>query len=339
MACQGVIGTGSGGAVRGWSKLGARRDPQGPGSAWLAWTSRGGALCGWVGRNRYRQGAGLCVAGLAEMGQAGAGLCQLGLGRAGGGALHRVAGGDETSRGGAMGAGLEELEAAGACSVWWGGKDRKRQGRGPAWRGGVLRGGAGPGPMVRPRAGSGRPAGRGRKPEAAAAPARETWRALKVAGPAVGCRRRPGLSLELRSQRVGGERPPPSLPLSPSLRGRRRRSPSSFAPRDAGGTSLVCTLLPVSPGPSRRARSGALLGDPGRPGASPLGSSVLRSVPPPPSLLSFKRTGFPFPDMSTLTPLLPLPAAPQFPVSSGAAIVSSLLGPGVLNSFGTDEFS
>uniref|UniRef100_A0ABI7YPQ9 Leptin receptor gene-related protein n=1 Tax=Felis catus TaxID=9685 RepID=A0ABI7YPQ9_FELCA len=37
--------------------------------------------------------------------------------------------------------------------------------------------------------------------------------------------------------------------------------------------------------------------------------------------------------MSTLTPLLPLPAAPQFPVSSGAAIVSSLLGPGVLNSF------
>lgn len=43
--------------------------------------------------------------------------------------------------------------------------------------------------------------------------------------------------------------------------------------------------------------------------------------------------------MSSLTPLLPLPAAPQFRVSSRAAIVSSLLGTGAPNPLGTDDFS
>ncbi|XP_064445083.1 leptin receptor gene-related protein isoform X2 [Mirounga angustirostris] len=47
---------------------------------------------------------------------------------------------------------------------------------------------------------------------------------------------------------------------------------------------------PALPGPPGGARSSAFLGHPARPGASPPGSSVPRSAPPPPPLPSFKQT-------------------------------------------------
>lgn len=142
---------------------------EGPAPRGRSWTSRGGALRGWAGPDGTGRGGALPNTYRTSRGRGSASRAWPRWGRQG-----RSPGGG--------------CWKAGRSSAGRGWRSWDSQGRAPGGgagrigtgRGGVLRGGAGPGPAVLSRAGSGRQPGRGRKPEAAAVPAREKWRALKV---------------------------------------------------------------------------------------------------------------------------------------------------------------
>lgn len=141
-------------------------------------------------------------------------------------------------------------------------------------------------------------------------------------------RAKPGAAPSARGRGTASFGPPPS----PPLRGG-RRSPSPFAPRGAGGISLLFTLLPRSPGPSRWSPEQCLPGTPGLAQEHHLPApQFLGAAPPPPPLPSF-RLGFHFltcPPRRVSSLFLQLRSFPFPPEQPLSLVFSALKVPGLL---------
>lgn len=182
-------------------------------------------------------------------------------------------------------------------------------------------------------AGPGQEQGRGRKPEAAAAPARRHGGRERYIRGSPACWSS-GLSLLPLWAKPGA---------APSAGGRERRPQPGHPSRLCGGKALARSLRVEGRFGDLRpvfARPWAFRLLRASPGPVPSwetqehhlrGSSIPRSAPRPrPLRVWIWLPGFPRPDTSTLTPL-PFPAAPQFPISSRGAVVSSAPRTGALN--------